>query len=89
MSLRRRDQRRSLWPRYRLGTTIPRLDTAGLKLVGLVIDPGNIPLFTASYRGPHGCRLELRARPVGTIAPAHRRQQPAQLGQWATSSMNS
>ena len=51
------------------GTTIPRLDTAGLKLVGLVIDPGNIPLFTASYRGPHGCRLDLRARPVGTIAP--------------------
>jgi anti-sigma factor RsiW len=52
-----------------VGTTIPRLDTAGLKLVGLVIDPGNIPLFTASYRGPHGCRLELRARPVGTAAP--------------------
>ena len=52
------------------GTTIPRLDTAGLKLVSLAIEPGKIPLITATYRGPHGCRLDLRAWPVGSVAPA-------------------
>jgi anti-sigma factor RsiW len=52
------------------GTTIPRLDTAGLKLIGLAFNPGSVPLFTASYRGPHGCRLDLRAWPVGAHAPA-------------------
>jgi hypothetical protein len=51
------------------GTTIPRLDTAGLKLINLVFDPGHVPLFTASYRGPHGCRLDLRGWPVGADAP--------------------
>jgi hypothetical protein len=51
------------------GTMIPRLDTAGLKLVSLVIDPGHVPLFTATYRGPHGCRLDLRAWPVGKPPP--------------------
>lgn len=52
------------------GTNIPRLDTAGLKLIGLAIDPGKVPLITASYRGPHGCRLDLRAWPAGAEAPA-------------------
>jgi anti-sigma factor RsiW len=52
------------------GTTIPRLDTAGLTLIGLAIDPGKVPLFTASYRGPHGCRLDLRAWRSGAAAPA-------------------
>ena len=52
------------------GATIPRLDTAGLKLVGLAIDPEKIPVFTATYRGPHGCRLDLRAWPIGSEAPA-------------------
>jgi hypothetical protein len=52
------------------GTTIPRLDTAGLKLIGLAIDPGRVPLFTATYRGPHGCRLDLQAWPIGSNAPA-------------------
>jgi anti-sigma factor RsiW len=51
------------------GTNIPRLDTAGLKLIGLAIDPGQVPLITASYRGPHGCRLDLRAWPTGAEAP--------------------
>jgi anti-sigma factor RsiW len=51
------------------GTSVPRLDTAGLKLVGLAIEPGNVPLFTATYRGPHGCRLDLRAWPSGAVAP--------------------
>ncbi len=51
------------------GTTIPRLDTAGLKLVNLDIDPGHVPIFTARYRGPHGCRLDLRAWPVGETPP--------------------
>lgn len=52
------------------GTNIPRLDTAGLKLVGLAIDPGSVPLITARYRGSHGCRLDLRAWPTGATAPA-------------------
>lgn len=52
------------------GTTVPRLDTAGLKLIGLAIDPGKVPVFTATYRGPHGCRLDLRAWPIGSNAPA-------------------
>ena len=47
------------------GTTIPQLDTAGLKLVNLDIEPNHVPVFTARYRGPHGCRLDLRAWPVG------------------------
>lgn len=51
------------------GTTVPRLDTAGLKLTGLVIDPGQVPLVSATYRGPHGCRLDLRAWPIGAAAP--------------------
>lgn len=51
------------------GTTIPRLDTAGLKLVNLDIDPGHVPIFTARYRGPHGCRLDLRAWPVSEMPP--------------------
>jgi hypothetical protein len=52
------------------GTMIPRLDTAGLKLIELAFNPGHVPLFTASYRGPHGCRLDLLAWPLGAEAPA-------------------
>ena len=51
------------------GTTIPRLDTAGLKLINLAFNPGSVPLFAATYRGPHGCRLDLRGWPVGADAP--------------------
>lgn len=51
-------------------TTVPRLDTAGLKLIGLAIDPGRVPVLVARYRGPHGCRLDLRAWPLGAEAPA-------------------
>ncbi len=51
------------------GANIPRLDTAGLKLVGLAINPGAVPLITASYRGPHGCRLDLWAWPRNAEAP--------------------
>lgn len=53
------------------GTYLPRLDTAGLKLIGLAINPGGVPLISASYRGPHGCRLDLRAWPTGTEGPPH------------------
>lgn len=52
------------------GTNIPRLDTAGLKLIGLAIDPGSVPLISAHYRGPHGCRLDLRAWPTGAAPSA-------------------
>lgn len=51
------------------GTTIPRLDTAGLKLVSLTIEPGHVPVVKAAYLGPHGCRLDLQAWPMGTPAP--------------------
>lgn len=51
------------------GTMIPRLDTAGLKLVNLAFNPGSVPLLTATYRGPHGCRLDLRSWPAGADAP--------------------
>ena len=51
------------------GTTIPRLDTAGLKLINLAFNPGSVPLFAATYRGPHGCRLDLRGWPVDADAP--------------------
>ena len=50
------------------GTTIPRLETAGLKLVSLDLNPGHVPVFSARYRGPHGCRLDLRAWPAGEPA---------------------
>lgn len=52
------------------GASIPRLDAAGLTLIGLAIEPGRVPLFTATYRGPHGCRLDLRAWPQDAAAPA-------------------
>jgi hypothetical protein len=51
------------------GTMIPRLDIAGLKLISLAFSPGSVPLFTATYHGPHGCRLDLRGWPVGADAP--------------------
>jgi hypothetical protein len=38
------------------------------QLIGLAIDPGAVPLITANYRGPHGCRLDLRAWPTGAKA---------------------
>jgi hypothetical protein len=51
-------------------TTVPRLESAGLKLVGVAIEThADHPLVNATYRGPHGCRLDLRAWPVGTAAP--------------------
>lgn len=52
-----------------VGTTIPRLDTAGLKLVSLTIEPGHVPAVKAAYLGPHGCRLDLQAWPTGASAP--------------------
>lgn len=50
------------------GTAVPRLDTAGLKLIDVRLDPGGLPQLAASYRGPHGCRLDLRAWPIGADA---------------------
>ena len=51
------------------GTTVPRLDSAGLKLVHLAFNEGGGPLFTATYRGPHGCRLDLMVWPAAEKAP--------------------
>ena len=61
------------------GTNIPRLDTAGLKLVGLAIDPGSVPLISASYRGPHGCRLDLQGLADRCDNASRQRHQPADL----------
>jgi len=50
---------------------IPDLEKAGLTLVDLAIDrAGENRLLVATYRGPHGCQLDLRVHPVGaTVAP--------------------
>lgn len=52
------------------GTTVPRLDAAGLKLINLAFNQSSIQLFTATYRGPHGCRLDLVVWPAAANAPA-------------------
>lgn len=52
------------------GTTVPRLDSAGLKLVHLAFNDNGVPLFTATYRGPHGCRLDLMVWSATADAPA-------------------
>ena len=54
------------------GTTVPNLDSAGLKLVHLAFNQNSGPLFTATYRGPHGCRLDLMAWFVTENAPPMR-----------------
>jgi hypothetical protein len=45
---------------------IPNLDTGGLALEDVRVDRvGDVRLLVASYRGPHGCQLDLRVRPAG------------------------
>ncbi|MDI3469663.1 MAG: hypothetical protein OJF62_001726 [Pseudolabrys sp.] len=51
------------------GVAVPRLDMAGLKLVSMTVEPPGHTVF-ASYRGPHGCRLDLRAAPAAAGLPA-------------------
>ena len=50
---------------------IPDLTNAGLKLLGGEVErSGEIAVLVAAYRGPRGCRLELRVRPaVADVAP--------------------
>jgi anti-sigma factor RsiW len=50
---------------------VPDLGVAGLKLVGIATEsPGGIPTVVATYRGPRGCRLELRIFPAdAAISP--------------------
>jgi hypothetical protein len=51
---------------------VPDLTAAGLKLAGVAIEsPGGVTTVVANYRGPRGCRLVLRVRPVQGTA-AHR-----------------
>jgi anti-sigma factor RsiW len=46
------------------GTRIPALDSAGLRLVDVAIAPaGQANAVVAQYRGPHGCRIDLRLHP--------------------------
>jgi hypothetical protein len=49
---------------------IPRLDAAGLVLEDVKVErAGEVHLLLASYRGPHGCRLDLRVSPAGSAVP--------------------
>lgn len=49
---------------------IPDLANAGLILVGGEIERvGATPVMVAAYRGPRGCRLELRIHPVTMTVP--------------------
>ena len=49
---------------------IPDLANAGLILVGGEIERvGATPVMVAAYRGPRGCRLELRVHPTMTAVP--------------------
>jgi len=49
---------------------IPDLANAGLKLVGGEVErSGRIDVLVAAYRGPRGCRLELRVRPSAAEVP--------------------
>lgn len=49
---------------------IPDLSHAGLNLVGGEVEySGETAVLVAAYRGPRGCRLELRVRPSNTVVP--------------------
>lgn len=49
---------------------VPDLTSAGLKLVGSEVEHvGGTSMLVAAYRGPRGCRLELRVRPVAAVVP--------------------
>lgn len=49
---------------------IPDLANAGLNLVGGEIERvGTTPVMVAAYRGPRGCRLELRIHPATIVVP--------------------
>jgi hypothetical protein len=52
---------------------IPDLKSGGLELIGLAIErSANTAVLVASYRGPRGCRLELRVHPASApIPPTH------------------
>jgi hypothetical protein len=49
---------------------VPDLTVAGLKLAGIAMETlHGAPLVVATYRGPRGCRLELRVAPAGVELP--------------------
>lgn len=51
---------------------IPQLDDAGLILTDIKLERvAEIRLLVASYRGPHGCRLDMRVSPAGSDLPSH------------------
>ncbi len=46
---------------------VPDLSLAGLKLTGIAMEAAaGLPAVLATYRGPRGCRLELRVMAAGT-----------------------
>lgn len=53
-----------------LAPVIPDLANAGLKMVGGEVErSGDTPVLVAAYRGPRGCRLELRVSPASATVP--------------------
>lgn len=49
---------------------VPDLANAGLNLVGAEVErSGETAVLVAAYRGPRGCRLELRVRPAAANVP--------------------
>lgn len=49
---------------------IPNLDVAGLTVEDVKVGRvGDVRLLVASYRGPHGCRLDLNVRAAWTTTP--------------------
>lgn len=49
---------------------IPRLDSAGLILTDIKLErAGDVRLLVASYRGRHGCRLDMWMSPAGSVVP--------------------
>ncbi len=59
---------------------VPDLTFAGLKLAGIAMETlHGAPLVVATYRGPRGCRLELRVAPAGVELPLGERHGAASL----------
>jgi anti-sigma factor RsiW len=52
---------------------VPDLAVAGLQLVGTEVETvAGVSLLVAAYRGPRGCRLELRVHPSAATVPPTR-----------------
>ncbi len=51
--------------------TLPDLTVTGIVLADVTAGPqGGVRALSATYRGPHGCRIDLRVHPAGAAVPA-------------------